>query len=106
MVIVLLILSVIKYVITFQRVANIYTECEAFEVNIISENKDHKIITNERTFSACLSKDYFCKLKNSNIVWEDEVVHDCPLSIVKSIQLETIGRALMNRKENKYFELI
>jgi hypothetical protein len=29
-----------------QRVANIYTECKAFEVNIISENKDHKIITN------------------------------------------------------------
>ena len=89
-----------------QRVANIYTECEAFEVNIISENKDHKIITNERTFSACLSKDYFCKLKNSIIVWEDEIVHDCPFSIVKSIQLETIGKALMNRKENKYFELL
>ena len=39
-------------------------------------------------------------------MWEDEFVHDCPFSIVKSIQLETIGRALMNRKENKYFELL
>ncbi len=60
-----------------QRVANIYTDCEAF-VNIISENKDHKIVTKKRTFSACLSKDYFCKLKNSIIVWEDKIVHDCP----------------------------
>jgi hypothetical protein len=39
-------------------------------------------------------------------VWEDEFVHDCPFSIVKTIQLETIGRALMNRKVNKYFELL
>jgi hypothetical protein len=84
----------------------IYTECEASEVNIISENKDYKIITNELTFSACLSKDYFCKLKNSIIEWENEIVDDCPFSIVKSIQLETIGKELMNRKENKYSELL
>ena len=52
-------------------------ECEAYEVNIISENKNHKIIVNERTLSACMSKDYYCKLKNAKIIWEDEIVHEC-----------------------------
>jgi hypothetical protein len=45
-------------------------------------------------------------LKYSIIVWEDELVHECPISLVKSIQLQTIGKALMNTKENKYFELL
>jgi hypothetical protein len=89
-----------------EQLKNIFTEFEAYEVNIISENKDHKIVTNERTFSACLSKDYYCKLKYSIIVWEDEIVHDCSFSIVKSIQLQIIGKALMNTKENKYFEFL
>ena len=80
------------------QLKNIFTECEAYEVNIISENKYLKIVTNERTFSACLSKDYYCKLKYSIIVWEDEIVHECPFSLVKSIQLQTMGKALMQKK--------
>jgi len=38
--------------------------------------------------------------------YEDKIVHDCLLSIVKSILSETIGRALMSTKESKYFELL
>ena len=77
-----------------------------YEVNIISENKNHKIIVNERTLSACMSKDYYCKLKNSIIIWEDEIVHECPFSYVKSLKLEPIGKALINKVENKYFEVV
>ncbi len=66
----------------FSTIINLLIECEIFQVNIISEKKEHKIIKNERTFSACLSKDYYCMLKKSIIVWEDEIVHVCPFSIV------------------------
>ena len=89
-----------------QLTVNKFRSCEMYEVNILSESADHKIVTNERTLSQCLSKDCYCKLQDSIIIWEHKIVHECPFELVKSIVLTSYQKALINTKENKYFEVV
>ena len=83
-----------------------YVYCEIYEMNIISENKDTKIFTQQHIKSSCLAKDLYCQLKNSIIVWELNIIHECSYTYVKTLELEKISHMLVSKKENKLFQVI
>ena len=79
--------------------------CEMYAVPIESENKESRILSIHHTLSSCHVTDNYCKLKDSIIVWTNEVIKACPYSLVEAVLLENFGGILTSDKENKLFQI-
>ena len=67
--------------------------------------KTRKILINQHPISRCEVTDFYCQLKNSIIVWNDKIIHDCPYSLINKIDLERMGNILTNKSQGKLFQI-
>ena len=82
-----------------------YSHCELYQIPIVSENKEVKIFTNQHALSSCKPIDLYCKFKNSIIIWDESIIHECPFAYVSKIELENKHNMLINKKQGKLFQV-
>jgi len=68
-----------------------WTECQIYSQQIDAELANTKILTSRITLSSCLARDLYCKLQSGIIIWDSDLLKECPYEWVKTITLEKFG---------------
>ena len=72
---------------------------------ILSENINDKLIFDSHLHD-CYVKKLFCKTKNGITIWEKNIIHECPYSLVQVSKFKIINGFMINQKEGKLFQLL
>ena len=60
--------------------------CQVKEQLIEADNKYSVVF---RGMNSCVASDLFCKLKDSIVVWNNSVIHECPFELVDEIEMKS-----------------
>jgi len=83
----------------------LFTKCEISSQLITAETKEGKLYINAFSQNGCKAVDTFCRLKNEIIIWDKEIIHDCPFEIVKFSPLVNHDNILMNTKSQQLYQV-
>ena len=81
-----------------------WTECQIYSQQIDAELANTKILTSRITLSSCLARDLYCKLQSGIIIWDSDLIKECPYEWIKTITLEKFSNLLINKESNTVFQ--
>ena len=68
--------------------------CYTREISVIAENLNDKLFGLN-----CVAKDYKCETKKSIIIWDKDIVHECPFDwVFRDSQSQLIDDMIINKK--------
>ena len=76
-------------------------KCE-FTTRLISA----KFINSTLFGTSCKQRDYACLLKNSIVIWNQDIIHKCPFNKIAKINLNKTGNIIINFNHKLLFQII
>ena len=76
--------------------------CHVFKRIIIGSALNHPLFQN--SLSRCWPTDLFCQLDEEIIIWEKNIIHECPFFRIRTVELKLFGSTAIG--ENLLFQII
>jgi len=76
--------------------------CRTKKIEIFGKDVNTKLFKEAST--SCLAKDLFCQINELTIVWQREIIHQCPYQVVQRIKLNISGNILSSEDQNLLFQ--
>lgn len=76
--------------------------CRIDKITVFSNDFSKKIF-NDAT-STCLARDLVCKTNEITIIWNEDIIHECPYSVVKQMNLNVSGEIWYSDREKLVFQ--
>ena len=83
-----------------------WDECEIYKQTVEAENAKSRILSQEHMLTSCTPNDLYCKLPKGILIWDREIIKDCPYALVKITRLQSYSNILVSESENKLFQVI
>ena len=78
-----------------------FKTCRVTFKELISHSIDDQIFSHN-----CIVKDFFCELDSSIIVWDKNVINQCPFEKIKVLNMKLDDFSFIDEKENILFEYL
>ena len=96
-----------EFVFSFFRTANYeWDECEIYKQTVEAENAKSRILSQEHMLTSCTPNDEYCKLPKGILIWDKEIIRQCPYALVRITRLVSYNNILVSESENKLFQVI
>lgn len=90
------------YFVYGQSIDFVGYSCRVDKIKVFSNDFSKKIIKDAK--SPCLARDLVCKTDEITIIWNEEIIHECPYNLVKRVSLNNSGDIWYSDEERLDFQ--